>query len=51
MEEVKNVGSSITLIFGEHCDNPWGEAKKGAKLRNGLYIEYDSQTSIFYHNR
>jgi hypothetical protein len=28
-----------------------GKEKKGAKLRIGLYIEYDPQASIFYHNR
>lgn len=27
-----------------------GKEKKGAKLRIGLYIEYDPQASIFDHN-
>jgi hypothetical protein len=30
--KLKNVGSSIAVIGGEHCDNPWVKGEKGCKV-------------------
>ena len=32
MEKVTNVGSSITVIGGEHCDKLWGKREKGCEV-------------------